>query len=77
MIKHYLVSFGLITQLILKASTMQALVDDYIISHSIINVMDIREKGITIGNELIFRRKIIDNFENEWFDIEKFIVMEH
>ena len=56
---------------------MQALVDDYIISHSIINVMDIREKGIDIGKELIFRRQIIDNFENEWFDIKKFIVMEH
>ena len=53
MIKHYLISLGLIIQLIFKASTMQALVDDYIISHSIINVMDIREKGIDIGKELI------------------------
>ena len=56
---------------------MQTLVDDFIISHSIISVMNIREKGITIGNELIFRRQIIDNFENEWFDIKKFIVREH
>ena len=56
---------------------MQSLTDDFIISHSIISVMNIREKGITIGNELIFRRQIIDNFENEWFDIKKFIVTEH
>ena len=53
---------------------MQDLLDDFIITHSTINTFKIREKGIAIGNDLILRREIIDNFKWNWFNAKNYIV---
>ena len=45
---------------------MLALVDDFITLHFTLNTIKIRKKGVTIGNELIFRRETLDTFDPKW-----------
>ena len=46
--------------------SMLALVDDFITLHFTLNTIRIREKGIIIGNELIFRRETLDTFDPKY-----------
>ena len=40
-------------------------------------VRRIKEKGIAIGNELIFRNDIMNNFEHNNFNAQAFLVKDH
>ena len=53
---------------------MENLIDDFIICHSSIDYTSIREKGIIIVNELIFRSEIAEKIEMKWFNAQKYIV---
>ena len=56
---------------------MQALIDDFTITQSTINIKRIREKALSISKELIIRREIIESFGQQWFNEQNYIVKDH